>query len=97
MTSFGSEIKGSLNDSNLQIVGFGNYNMEYETFALTRLIYYVMTGRYNLENIKKELHILCLWKENIKKNWKNESKPFLHCFSKIHSTEHMSCAKGHLC
>ena len=28
--------------------------MEYETFALTRLIYYVMTGRYNLENIKNQ-------------------------------------------
>ena len=54
LTSFGSEINGSLNDSNLQIVGGGNYNMEYETFALTRLIYYVMTGRYNLENIKNQ-------------------------------------------
>lgn len=41
-------------DVNLQIVGVGNYNMEYETFALTRLIYYVMTGRYNLENIKNQ-------------------------------------------
>lgn len=54
LTSFGSEVKGSLNDSNLQFVGFANYNMEYETFALTRLIYYVMTGKYNLENIKNE-------------------------------------------
>lgn len=54
LTSFGSEIKGSLNDSNLQFIGFANYNMEYETFALTRLIYYVMTGKYNLENIKNE-------------------------------------------
>ena len=54
LTSFGSEVKGSLNDSNLHIVGFANYNMEYETFALTRLIYYVMTGKYNLENIKNE-------------------------------------------
>lgn len=54
LTSFGSEVKGSLNDSNLEFVGFSNYNMEYETFALTRLIYYVMTGRYNLENIKNQ-------------------------------------------
>lgn len=54
LTSFGSEVKGSLNDSNLQFVEFANYNMEYETFALTRLIYYVMTGKYNLENIKNE-------------------------------------------
>lgn len=52
LTSIDSEIKGSFNDSNLQLVGFGNYNMEYETFALTRLIYFLMTGRYNLENIK---------------------------------------------
>ena len=37
LTSFGSEIKGSLNDSNLQIVGFGNYNMEYETLRLQDL------------------------------------------------------------
>jgi len=54
LTSFGSEVKGSLNDSNLQFVGFSNYNMEYETFALTRLIYYLMTGKYNLENIKND-------------------------------------------
>lgn len=54
LTSFGSEIKDSLNDSNLQIVGFSNYNMEYETFALTRLIYYLMTGKYNLENIQND-------------------------------------------
>lgn len=54
LTSFGSEIKGSLNDSNLDVVGFANYSIEYETFALTRLIYYVMTGRYSLEKIKNQ-------------------------------------------
>ena len=54
LTSFGSEIKGSLNDSNLQAIGFENYNMEYETFALTRLIYYIMTGKYNLEKITNQ-------------------------------------------
>jgi len=52
LTSFGSEIKGSLNDSNLEFIGFKNYKIEYETFALTRLIYCLMTGRYNLDNIK---------------------------------------------
>ena len=54
LTSFGREIKGSLNDSNLQAIGFENYNMEYETFALTRLIYYIMTGKYNLEKITNQ-------------------------------------------
>lgn len=54
LTSIDSEIKGSFNDSNLHFVGFGNYNIEYETYALTRLIYFLMTGRYNLENINDD-------------------------------------------
>ena len=54
LTSIDSEIKGSLNDSNLHFIGFSNYNMEYETYALTRLIYFLMTGRYNIENIKND-------------------------------------------
>lgn len=52
LTSINSEVKGSLNDSNLHLVGFSNYSIEYETFALTRLIYYVMTGRTNISNEK---------------------------------------------
>lgn len=55
LTSFGSEIKGSFNDSNLQVVGFSNYSIEYETFALTRLILYVMTGKYNLEKVDEKI------------------------------------------
>lgn len=51
LTSVDSEIKGSLNDSNLVFVGFDKYNVRYETFALTRLIYFVMTGKRNMENI----------------------------------------------
>ena len=47
-----SDIKGSLNDSNLSVIGFKNYSMEYETYALTRLILFVMTGKTNLEKIK---------------------------------------------
>lgn len=52
LTSIGSEVKGSLNDSNLLVIGFENYTIEYETYALTRLIYYIMTGKYNLNFIK---------------------------------------------
>lgn len=52
LTSIDSEIKGSLNDSNLLAIGFENYSIEYETYALTRLIYYIMTGKYNLRSIK---------------------------------------------
>lgn len=54
LTSFGSEVKGTLNDGNLAIIGFGNYSIEYETFALTRLLLFVLTGKYNLERISDE-------------------------------------------
>lgn len=54
LTSVESELKGSLNDRNLEVIGFGNYSMVHETFALTRLILFIMTGKYNLENIKDE-------------------------------------------
>lgn len=54
LTSTDSEVKGSLNDSNLAIIGFKNYSIEYETYALTRLIYFVMSGKSNLEKNNDE-------------------------------------------
>lgn len=52
LTSLNSEVKGSLNDSNLDVIGFENYSIEYETFALTRLIMFILTGKTNLEKVK---------------------------------------------
>ena len=52
MTSLQSELKGSLNDPDLINVGFANYEMCHETFALTRLCYYILTGRTNIEKQK---------------------------------------------
>ncbi len=54
LTSTDSDIKGSLNDSNLAVIGFKNYSIEYETYTLTRLILFVMTGKTNLEKITNE-------------------------------------------
>lgn len=51
LTSFGTEIKGSLNDPQLDIIGFNNYSIEHETYALTRLIFYTMTGKHSIEKI----------------------------------------------
>lgn len=51
LTSFGTEIKGSLNDPQLEVIGFNNYSMEHETYALTRLIFYTMTGKHSIEKI----------------------------------------------
>lgn len=46
ITSLYTEVKGSFNDkSDLERVGFKNYNMCHEIYALTKLVYFVMTGR----------------------------------------------------
>ena len=46
LTSDNTDFKGSLNDPKLNIVGgFKNYIIEHETYALTRLIYFTITGR----------------------------------------------------
>lgn len=52
LTSLQSEMKGSLNDPDLINVGFSNYEIRHETFALTRLCYYILTGRTNIARQK---------------------------------------------
>jgi serine/threonine-protein kinase len=52
LTSLQTEIKGSLNDSDLVNVGFANYEIRHETYALTRLCYFVLTGRTNISKQK---------------------------------------------
>lgn len=54
LTRKGTEIKGSLNDhKSLEILGFENFTTEHETFALTKLIYFIMTGKETLEKYNK--------------------------------------------
>lgn len=51
LTSDNTDFKGSLNDPKLNIVGgFKNYSIEHETYALTRLIYFIVTGRTIIDN-----------------------------------------------
>lgn len=50
-TSVNTEFKGYFNDPSLVVEGFNSYNMLHETYALTRIIYYVMTGRTNTDHI----------------------------------------------
>ena len=51
LTSVNTELKGYFNDPDLRLSGFGNYTITHETYALTRLIFFVMTGKTNTENI----------------------------------------------
>lgn len=68
LTSIHTEFKGSLNDPNLDFIGFRNYGIRHETYALTRLIYFVMTGRKTLgtfENKEFEAFIIKGTSENL--------------------------------
>lgn len=50
LTSDNTDFKGSLNDPKLNIVGgFKNYVIEHETYALTRLIYFIITGKRTID------------------------------------------------
>ena len=47
LTSINTEVRGSFNDiSGLQRIGFSNYDFKFEGFALSKLLYFVLTGRY---------------------------------------------------
>jgi serine/threonine protein kinase len=62
LTSFNTDMKGWFNDPSLEFDGFANYNISHEIFALTRLLYFILTGKTNISNnknanIKKFLEI----------------------------------------
>ena len=51
LTSLETEVRGYFNDvSSLSTEGFKNYNKQYEYYALSKLIYFVLTGRYKNMN-----------------------------------------------
>lgn len=55
MTNLDTAIKGYFNDhTDLARVGFNNYGIEHETFALTKIIVFVLTGKMNFSKIKNE-------------------------------------------
>ena len=55
LTTVNTEFKGYFNDPSLIVDGFDTYNIHHETYALTRVIYYVMTGRTNIDKVPDSL------------------------------------------
>ncbi len=49
LTSYNTEIKGAFNDPALVRDGFENYDKYHETYALTLIVYFIMTGKTNVE------------------------------------------------
>lgn len=65
LTSINSETKGSLNDyDDLNIIGFDNYGVIHETYALTKLITFILTGKTTFDKIK-EANIIAFLKQGI--------------------------------
>lgn len=48
LTSVLTKVKGSLNDKSLEYLGFDKYNILHETYALTRVVYFILTGKTNI-------------------------------------------------
>ena len=55
LTSKNTDFKGSLNDPDLMIEGFDKYNILHETYALTRVLYFVLTGKIKHKKISDNL------------------------------------------
>ncbi|QSL94408.1 protein kinase family protein [Ectopseudomonas toyotomiensis] len=49
LTSCNTNFKGYYNDPSLVTEGFDNYSILHETYALTRILYYVLTGKSKTE------------------------------------------------
>lgn len=54
LTTVNTEFKGYFNDPSLVVEGFNTYGIVHETYALTRVIYFVMTGKTNTEKITNQ-------------------------------------------
>lgn len=52
LTSENSELKGSLNDPALKVLGFGKYELRHELYAITLLLVFVLTGKLNWSKVK---------------------------------------------
>ncbi|MFP3390966.1 protein kinase family protein [Brevibacillus sp. SIMBA_040] len=51
LTTANTEFKGYFNDPSLVVDGFDTYSILHETYALTRIVYFVMIGRTNTDSI----------------------------------------------
>lgn len=52
LTTINTDFKGYFNDPSLITEGFNSYNILHETYALTRIVYCIMTGKTNIKNIE---------------------------------------------
>lgn len=54
LTTVNTDFKWYFNDPALVVEGFSSYNILHETYALTRIVYYIITGKTNTDKISDE-------------------------------------------
>ncbi|MDM8362484.1 protein kinase family protein [Bacillus thuringiensis] len=54
LTNLNTEIKGIFNDPYLGVTGFANYEIRHEIYALTRLIYFIITGKTKMDSFTND-------------------------------------------
>ncbi|EDP4567545.1 protein kinase family protein [Campylobacter jejuni] len=88
LTSENTEIKGSLNEIlRLQKKGFNNYDKSDEIYALSRVLYFIATGRTNLINTKCDFLEKGI-NDNVKNRYNNLDdlmRDFKHYIKKIYN------------
>ncbi|NLP52030.1 protein kinase family protein [Bacillus sp. RO1] len=58
LTRVGTEVKGAINDySDLDFIGFENYEIRHETYALSKVVYFLLTGRTSNYNKEKNIEL----------------------------------------
>jgi Serine/threonine protein kinase len=55
LTSVNTDFKGYFNDPNLVVEWFDKYESLHETYALTRILYYVLTGKTRTDKVSENL------------------------------------------
>ncbi len=55
LTSLNTEFKGYFNDPGLVVEGFDQYDVLHETYALTRILYYVLTGKTSTSKVPENM------------------------------------------
>lgn len=55
LTSLDTDCKGYFNDPNLRLEGFSNYNILHETYALTRILYFILSGKIRTDRPSQNL------------------------------------------
>lgn len=55
LTSVNTNFKGYFNDPSLVVEGFDKYDVLHETYALTRILYFVLTGKTNTDKVSENM------------------------------------------